>query len=86
MNGNLWIVSNKKWREIKEKSITIKLKIDSKYEKYIENISAIGEFNVHPIFIKTIHNNKLGISIEVISLPSYLEVFTKKLKLIKSNK
>ena len=25
MNGNLWIVSNKKWREIKEKSITIKL-------------------------------------------------------------
>jgi hypothetical protein len=87
INKNFWIIKNKKWIEINEKPIKIKInfaKLNKKQQKIIEKIPYIGLYNTNPIFIicvKTLKNSKKIYEIELILTELYKDNLNKKYKL-----
>ena len=74
-NNNIWIVKNNKWVEIKEKVIKIKININKKNERILNNIPFFTRCNKNPIFIHSITKLKNEHSVEFILLESYKDVF-----------
>lgn len=86
-NNKFWIIKNKKWYEIKEDVIKKQFNINPKNiwkfmypSKYLSNyLPLIGEYNIIPLFINNIKNNKL----ELIGTQNTISEFENNKKVIR---
>jgi len=65
LNGNIWIIKNNKWIEIKD---TIKYKITDDNKKIFKKIVFIGDFNDKPIFVLKENFNKKISEYEILTI------------------
>jgi len=73
-NGNLWIVNNNKWMEIKETiKYKVKINLDKKNKKYLLNIKHCGDKSKIPIFILNYKFNKEIADIEFLTTNNYID-------------
>jgi hypothetical protein len=73
-NGNIWIINNKKWMEIKETiKYKVKINLDKKTQKYLLNINHCGDKSKIPIFILNYKVNKKMADIDFLTTNNYID-------------
>jgi hypothetical protein len=82
-NKKFWIKKNNKWFELNDKIIEIKFINNNKHNRFLSDLSFIGQYNTKPIFIKSIIKSKKNIeTITIITIEKYLNELKSKFKFI----
>lgn len=69
INGNIWIVKNGKWNEIKE---TIKIKTIDNIDNIQKKAVFYADVNKYPLFILKQNINKKTIELEILTIKTYM--------------